>query len=91
MTQKIHNEMYGKTERRDFSKIKNVLPIPYLIEVQKSSYQSFIGEGIDEVFADYSPISDFCRTDSTASRSIPSRSARIATPHTRCLSKSKRV
>ncbi len=59
MTQKIHNEMYGKTERRDFSKIKNVLPIPYLIEVQKSSYQSFIGEGIDEVFADYSPISDF--------------------------------
>ena len=51
--------MYGTTERRDFSKIKNVLPIPYLIEVQKNSYASFIGEGIDEVFKDYSPIVDF--------------------------------
>ncbi len=59
MAQRIHNQMYGKTERRDFSKIKNVLPIPYLIEVQKNSYQSFIHEGIDEVFQDYSPISDF--------------------------------
>ncbi len=59
MAQRIHNQMYGKTERRDFSRIKNVLPIPYLIEVQKNSYQSFIHEGIDEVFQDYSPISDF--------------------------------
>ncbi|MDE6302640.1 MAG: DNA-directed RNA polymerase subunit beta, partial [Clostridia bacterium] len=47
------------TERRDFSQIKNVLPIPYLIEVQKNSYDSFIGEGISEVFKDYSPIVDF--------------------------------
>ncbi len=59
MSQKIHNQMYGMTERRDFSKIKNVLAIPYLIEVQKNSYNSFIGEGIDEVLRDYSPISDF--------------------------------
>jgi len=51
--------MYGTTERRDFSKIKNVLPIPYLIEVQKDSYSGFLGEGIDEVFKDYSPIVDF--------------------------------
>ena len=34
-------------------------PKNYLIEVQKNSYQSFIHEGIDEVFQDYSPISDF--------------------------------
>ena len=59
MSQRIHNQMYGTTERRDFSQIKNVLPIPYLIEVQKDSYASFIGEGIDEVFKDYSPIVDF--------------------------------
>ena len=51
--------MYGTTERRDFSKIKDVLPIPYLIEVQKDSYESFIHEGIAEVLADYSPISDY--------------------------------
>jgi len=59
MSERIHNQMYGTTERRDFSKIKNVLPIPYLIEVQKNSYASFIGDGIDEVFKDYSPIVDF--------------------------------
>jgi len=59
MSQRIHNQMYGTTERRDFSQIKNVLPIPYLIEVQKDSYAGFIGEGIDEVFKDYSPIVDF--------------------------------
>ena len=56
---KIHKVMYGTTERMDFSKIKDVLAIPYLIEVQKDSYNSFIHEGISEVFNDYSPIVDF--------------------------------
>ena len=51
--------MYGTTERRDFSQIKDVLPIPYLIEVQKNSYANFIDAGITEVFKDYSPIVDF--------------------------------
>lgn len=50
---KIHKVMYGTTERMDFSKIKDVLAIPYLIEVQKDSYNSFIHEGISEVFKDY--------------------------------------
>ncbi len=59
MSQRIHDQMYGTTLRHDFSKIKNVLSIPYLIEVQKDSYANFIGEGMDEVFRDYSPISDF--------------------------------
>ncbi|HIU99385.1 MAG TPA: DNA-directed RNA polymerase subunit beta, partial [Candidatus Limadaptatus stercoripullorum] len=51
--------MYGTTERRDFSRIKDVLAIPYLIEVQKKSYENFIDEGIAEVFNDYSPIVDY--------------------------------
>ena len=59
MSERIHNKMYGTTERRDFSKIKDVLPIPYLIEVQKDSYANFIDEGIREVLQDYSPINDF--------------------------------
>lgn len=59
MSQRIHNQMYGTTERRDFSQIKDVLPIPYLIEVQKNSYANFIDAGITEVFKDYSPIVDF--------------------------------
>lgn len=79
--------MYGTTERRDFSQIKDVLPIPYLIEVQKNSYANFIDAGITEVFKDYSPIVDFsgrlklefCHTDSTANPSTPSKSAKTAT------------
>ena len=59
MSERIHNKFYGTTERRDFSKIKDVLPIPYLIEVQKDSYDNFINEGIAEVLADYSPINDY--------------------------------
>ena len=59
MSERIHNKMYGTTQRRDFSKIKDVLPIPYLIEVQKDSYENFIDEGIREVLQDYSPINDF--------------------------------
>ena len=59
MSQRIHKVMYGNTERQTFSKIKDVLDIPYLIEVQKDSYANFIDEGIREVFKDYSPIVDF--------------------------------
>ena len=50
---------FGKTDRRSFSKIKEVQPIPYLIEVQRDSYDIFIEEGISEVFEDFSPITDF--------------------------------
>ncbi len=59
MSQRIHKVMYGTTERQDFSRIKDVLAIPYLIEVQKDSYWSFVKDGIKEVFRDYSPIVDF--------------------------------
>ncbi len=59
MSQSVHKEMYGMTERQTFSKIKDVLDIPYLIEVQKDSYANFIDAGIREVFRDYSPINDF--------------------------------
>ncbi len=59
MSQRIHKVMYGTTERQDFSKIKDVLAIPYLIEVQKDSYWNFVKDGIKEVFRDYSPIVDF--------------------------------
>ena len=50
---------YGKTERRKFGKINEVIDIPNLVEIQKESYDSFIGEGISEIFEDYSPITDF--------------------------------
>ncbi len=50
---------YGKTERRKFGKINEVIEIPDLVEIQKSSYYSFINEGIAEVFEDFSPITDY--------------------------------
>ncbi|MBQ9117807.1 MAG: DNA-directed RNA polymerase subunit beta [Clostridia bacterium] len=50
---------YGKTERRKFGKINEVIDIPDLVEIQKESYDTFIREGIDEVFEDFSPITDY--------------------------------
>ncbi len=48
----------GNVERKTFAKIKEVQPMPYLVEVQKDSYDAFIEEGISEVFEDFSPITD---------------------------------
>ena len=50
---------YGKTERRKFGKINEVIDIPDLVEIQKDSYNAFIEEGISEVFEDFSPITDY--------------------------------
>ncbi len=58
MTQTTHIEKKGNVDRLSFGKIKNVIDIPYLIEVQKSSYENFITTGVQEVFDDYSPIVD---------------------------------
>jgi DNA-directed RNA polymerase subunit beta len=42
-----------------YSRQKEVLEMPNLIEVQKDSYQWFLDEGLREVFADISPIADY--------------------------------
>ena len=52
-------QKYGKTERRKFGKINEVIDIPDLVEIQKDSYKTFIEEGISEVFEDFSPITDY--------------------------------
>ncbi len=49
----------GKTERVSFSKIEEVLPLPNLLEIQKSSYDWFLNEGLKEVLRDVSPITDY--------------------------------
>ena len=49
----------GKSVRMSFSRQKEVLEMPNLIEVQKDSYQWFLDEGLKEVFDDISPIADF--------------------------------
>jgi len=42
-----------------YSRIGEVLEMPNLIEVQKNSYRWFLDEGLREVFADISPITDY--------------------------------
>jgi len=52
-------QKYGKTERRKFGKINEVIDIPNLVEIQRDSYAAFANEGISEIFEDFSPITDF--------------------------------
>ena len=49
----------GKSTRMSYSRQKEVLEMPNLIEVQKDSYHWFLDEGLKEVFADISPITDY--------------------------------
>ena len=49
----------GKGMRMSYSRQKEVLQMPNLIEVQKNSYQWFLDEGLKEAFADISPITDY--------------------------------
>ncbi len=49
----------GKNIRMSYSRQKEVLEMPNLIEVQKDSYRWFLEEGLKEVFDDISPIADY--------------------------------
>ncbi len=49
----------GNGVRMSYSRQKEVLEMPNLIEVQKNSYQWFLDEGLKEVFDDISPIEDY--------------------------------
>ena len=49
----------GKSVRISYSRQKEVLEMPNLIEIQKDSYKWFLTDGLKEVFNDISPIEDF--------------------------------
>ncbi|MCI1658398.1 MAG: DNA-directed RNA polymerase subunit beta [Lactobacillus delbrueckii] len=54
-----HVVNYGQHRtRRSFSRIKEILPLPNLTDVQTESYKWFLDEGVKEVFDDILPISD---------------------------------
>ncbi|MCF6461404.1 DNA-directed RNA polymerase subunit beta [Clostridium sp. Cult3] len=55
----VHPVTYGKRVRMSYSRINEVLDLPDLIEVQRSSYEWFLEEGLREVFEDISPIQDY--------------------------------
>ncbi|WJQ07268.1 DNA-directed RNA polymerase subunit beta [Geobacillus stearothermophilus] len=51
---------YGRhRQRRSYARISEVLELPNLIEIQTSSYQWFLDEGLREMFKEISPIEDF--------------------------------
>ena len=50
---------YGRVQRMSYSKIDEILDIPDLLEIQKSSYKWFVEEGLMEVLSESSPITDF--------------------------------
>lgn len=51
---------YGKHRvRRSYARIKEVLDLPNLIEIQTDSYNWFLDEGLREMFTDILPIEDF--------------------------------
>src|SRR5574344_1940133 len=56
---RIRPMQFGKNVRMSYSRQKEVLEMPNLIEVQKDSYQWFLDEGLKEVFDDISPIADY--------------------------------
>ena len=55
----MHPVKLGTNERMSFSKIKEVLEMPNLIEIQKKSYEWFLEEGLKNVFIDVSPVTDY--------------------------------
>ncbi|KRM95001.1 DNA-directed RNA polymerase subunit beta [Liquorilactobacillus aquaticus DSM 21051] len=55
-----HLVKYGKHRtRRSYARIKEVLELPNLIEIQSNSYKWFLDEGLREMFEDIMPIEDF--------------------------------
>jgi len=55
----MHDVQMGRQTRKSFSRIREVLDMPDLIEIQKNSYYRFLREDLKEVFDDISPITDY--------------------------------
>ena len=54
----VHTVKQGKTERKSYSRINEVIEVPNLIEIQKDSYNWFLDEGIQQIFQEVSPVTD---------------------------------
>ena len=54
-----HIEQYGSSQRLTYSQIKEVIELPNLIQIQLSSYEWFLKEGLRTALKEVFPISDF--------------------------------
>ena len=69
-----HVVKFGKRERQSFAKTEEILDLPNLIEIQKTSYEEFLQQhadrderadtGLEAVFSEVFPITDFSETSS---------------------------
>ena len=55
----VKDVQHGKTTRKSFARIDEILEMPNLIEVQKKSYEWFLTDGLREVFDDVASITDY--------------------------------
>jgi DNA-directed RNA polymerase subunit beta len=55
----VKDVRYGRTTRKSYARLDDVLEIPNLVEVQKNSYQWFLDVGLRQVFHDVSAITDY--------------------------------
>ena len=51
--------LYGKTLRKSFARTEEIMQMPNLLEIQKSSYQWFLDTGLRDVFKDVEAIRDY--------------------------------
>ncbi len=58
-TEKIKKLKYGNVTRYTFGHAKEIIELPYLLEIQKDSYQKFLEVGIKEALEEFSPITDY--------------------------------
>ena len=49
----------GDRTRYSYARIKEILPMPHLIDIQRKSYEWFLEEGLVDILHDISPIKDF--------------------------------
>ncbi len=51
--------LYGKTLRKSFARTPEIMDMPNLLEIQKSSYEWFLNTGLKEVFQDVDSVTDY--------------------------------
>ena len=58
----MNNKVAPRRARKSFSRLKHVLDLPNLIDIQKASFSWFMEEGLQETINDISPIEDYTGT-----------------------------
>jgi DNA-directed RNA polymerase subunit beta len=58
----LTNKVAARRARKSFSRLKHVIDLPNLIDIQKASFEWFLKEGLQETIDDISPIEDYTGT-----------------------------